>query len=989
MRTAWRLAFGVLFAVAMTTAQGDQTQDDLERIGMRRGIVAYLDLPPGGAEQIVKIAKASELTIYFQSLDAKQVASIQEAADSENLLGTRLFAHQGEPETIHLANNVADFVWVSDEGNTSDEEVTRALRPKGRAFIGGRSFVKPVPAGMDDWSHPYHGPDNNPQSQDEHVRGSFRTQFLAKPTFSPMPEQSVIAGGRIFKAMGHIAHKANQNEWLNTLLCINAYNGTILWERPNSPGFMIHRNTMIATEDALYMGDNESCKVIDAHTGDIRDEIVIPKDMADGPVWKWMAMRDGVLYALLGNDEVQVGTKPSERKGLGHWPWGMWEGHDYKNPKTAFGFGRTFVAIDMETKKILWRHHEEEFMDSRSVCMNQNQLFAFSPQKYLTCIDLKDGKLLWKSFEEELLEAIGGNAPAQHYVTGYATTCYSKCNEDYVFFAGPQRKRLVSVRAKDGSVNWTQPTGNWQLVLRDDAVFAAGPQQVNGIRIAYESGSILSEFPARRACTRATGSIDSIFYRANGGTVRVLTETNTATHIAPMRPPCQDGVLISNGHLYWGPWMCGCQLSLYGNIGLTAIGGTTPTEDIYEGALLTETGIEKVQAIKIQDGDWTSFRGGNHHRDATTIDLPAQLKLKWKVDVCENDLPTAPVTAGGLTFVADRTGAIRAFDSDGRTVWTRYTGGPVYYPPAIANSRLYAGSADGCVYAYEAKTGRFLWKFRVAPEDRLIPVFGKLISSWPVAGGVVVEKNTVYAAAGIAHYDGAYVVALDPVSGKLKAQNSHSGTLSEEVNNGISLQGELFIEEGELRFLAGGVYETARYDLETLECLNKPRVQVHSQYRTAFYPYYPEYGKYLSLEHECKDGSILCHDVSYEGSLSSNLKLLAPGTPTDRKEAARWNELLQRARRRGQKVEPHIWQDESNRRFTSYVVSKDRLLATGQSAETSDKPFLTLLDLKTGNDIWTKTLPAEAVKGGTATDHQGNIYIALTNGQLMCFAPGE
>ena len=33
------------------------------------------------------------------------------------------------------------------------------------------------------------------------------------------------------------------------------------------------------------------------------------------------------------------------------------------------------------------------------------------------------------------------------------------------------------------------------------------------------------------------------------------------------------------------------------------------------------------------------------------------------------------------------------------------------------------------------------------------------------------------------------VVAIDAISGKLKAENSSSGTLSEEVNSGISLQG--------------------------------------------------------------------------------------------------------------------------------------------------------------------------------------------------------
>ncbi|MEO1994319.1 MAG: hypothetical protein ABGZ17_03490, partial [Planctomycetaceae bacterium] len=169
-------------------------------------------------------------------------------------------------------------------------------------------MTKPVPEGMDEWSHPYHGPDNNPQSTDQFVRGRFRTQFISDPKFSPMPEQTVVAGGRIFKAMGHIAHKTNQNEMLNSLLCINAYNGTILWKRPLSPGFMIHRNTMIATSDALFMGDHESCKVIDAQTGKVRREITIPEKLTDGPVWKWMGLQGDVLYALVGNPEVKVET---------------------------------------------------------------------------------------------------------------------------------------------------------------------------------------------------------------------------------------------------------------------------------------------------------------------------------------------------------------------------------------------------------------------------------------------------------------------------------------------------------------------------------------------------------------------------------------------------------------------------------------------------------------------------------------------------------
>ena len=56
--------------------------------------------------------------------------------------------------------------------------------------------------------------------------------------------------------------------------------------------------------------------------------------------------------------------------------------------------------------------------------------------------------------------------------------------------------------------------------------------------------------------------------------------SNTAQHIAPMRPPCQDGVIISDGNLFWGPWMCGCQLSLYGHISLTAAGDQLATLEV-------------------------------------------------------------------------------------------------------------------------------------------------------------------------------------------------------------------------------------------------------------------------------------------------------------------------------------------------------------------------------------------------------------------------
>lgn len=979
-------------------AEAAPLPDSLDQLDVGPGIVAVVGWPANDAPALVRALADREWTVWFQSSDEAEVEAVRRAAAAAGLLGTRLFAAEQSSAQIRLADNLADGVLVASSAvdSVDDGELLRALRPQGTALVGERRLVKPVPEGFDSWSHPYHGPDNNPQSTDRYVRGEFRTQFLGWPQFSPMPEQSVIAGGRMFKAMGHIAHKANQNEMLNTLLCINAYNGTILWRRKLPEGFMIHRNTMIATDDALYLGDHESCKVIDARTGETTREIKIDPDLTDGPVWKWMAMQGDVLYTLVGNPEVTVETLPSVNRGLGHWPWGMWKGHDYADPRTAFGFGRTLVAVDRNTGKLLWHYRDDEFLDARAVCLKNDRIYCLSPEKFLLCVDATDGKLLWRNADDDLLKAIGPNERAQHYMTGYATTCYMKCNEDSLFFAGPQRKQMVVASAKDGKLQWTHEVGNLQLVLRSDAVYAAGPQLSTGARLDYLTGQTLSTFPGRRACTRATGCVDSVFFRASGGTVRVMTESNRAEHIAPMRPPCQDGVLISNGHLYWGPWMCGCQLSLYGNIGLSPTAGVgehrsspppTKADEIYADALTTFDDSETAAPLSADEAAWATYRGTAAQSDVTTLPLPRELTLAWTRTIAEGDLPTAPVAAGGLVFTANRLGAVQAHDAEGAKVWERQTSGPVYYPPVVAHDRVFVGSADGRVYAYEARTGRPLWTFRVAPAERVISVFGKLISAWPVSGGVVAQGDTVYAAAGFTHYDGTYVVALDAVSGRLKAANVTSGALSDEVNGGVSMQGELHIADGELRFLGGGVYETARYDLKTLECLNEPQAVIVSQYRTAFYPYYPTYGKYVSLEHACGDGNVLCHDASYEGSMFNNLALQRPpppGTQPFVKDEAR--DFL---RRRGRDVPAsqtvNLWRDERNRRFTSFVIGKDELLATCHPDDKPDEPQLIRLDVRTGADREVHALPADAVKGGTAIDAAGRVFVTLENGRLLCF----
>ena len=43
---------------------------------------------------------------------------------------------------------------------------------------------------------------------------------------------------------------------------------------------------------------------------------------------------------------------------------------DYKDPKTAFGFGRSLLAIDVKSREVLWSHREEKHLDGRAVSLS-------------------------------------------------------------------------------------------------------------------------------------------------------------------------------------------------------------------------------------------------------------------------------------------------------------------------------------------------------------------------------------------------------------------------------------------------------------------------------------------------------------------------------------------------------------------------------------------------------------------------------------------
>ena len=836
------------------------------------------------------------------------------------------------------------------------------------------------------------------------IKAPYLTQFLSSPRYAPIPQVAVASAGRVFKAYGHIAFKVREEHLLNTLAAYNGYNGTLLWKRDLTPGIMVHRNTMIATPQTLYFSDDKSCKLIDTATGELKDEIIPPVEVAGGTFWKWMALEDGILYALIGEDEYIDPVVRLRRTDHG-WPWDPLS-KGYNLPENPWGYGRNLLAIDPTSKEVLWDYHEDEPIDSRAVCMKNGQIYVFSFGSYLACINAKTGKPIWRKTRKEnpeLFRILGENLNRQDWRTNFRTTAYLKCSDKALYFAGPMMDKLIAVSTEDGSVMWHNPYDNYQLILRNDGLYGISGPWGNNFSRKFDplTGQVLAEYDmGRRACTRPTGTTDAIFFRAMGGSVRFDLASERPQWMSPMRPPCHDGVTVTNGLLYWWASVCDCQLQLYGVTCLGPAGdfNFTPGATENERLEINAGDLNVPGGISVSQADWPTFRHDNKGSATTESVIPVSSELLWQYTSRSMFIPSAPIAVGGMVFLSGSDGIVRALDAaTGDEKWVSYTGGGVRIPPTFWKGRVIAGSGDGWVYSMEAKTGRKLWRFRAAPAERKIPVYGALLSTWPTASGVLIEDGIAYVAAGIVNYDGTYVYALNAANGRIKWHNNTSGHLNPQARTGVSVQGHLLLHNGKLYMPGGTSVSPSVYDIADGKCLNNPE----------------------NLD-RCESISLRGWELYLTGD-----KVVACGQPYYKHPKYIVNDAtsLQKMFHASTGDRDIIWQNSS--KIMCYPpIDRDVLTASVEKREfpgnyvipkwgkldIPDKPLweyncegsvglalcknavvvatekeVTALDIQNGSVIWQKPVPSPPVPWGLAVDSNGRVIVTLEGGQVMCF----
>lgn len=234
--------------------------------------------------------------------------------------------------------------------------------------------------------------------------------------------------------------------------------------------------------------------------------------------------------------------------------------------------------------------------------------------------------------------------------------------------------------------------------------------------------------------------------------------------------------------------------------------------------------------------DWPQFRGDAARTGYTKTPLPTRMELQWSFDTKQAPTPAWPthtrikfdevfqpiIVEQTVLFGSSTDDQLYALDlKTGQLKWKFFTEGPIRFAPAAWKDRVFVASDDGCLYALSIKDGSLLWKKQGGPRKKFIMGNDRLISHWPSRGGPVVQRDTVYFAAGVWPSDGVYLYALDTESGKVLWSNQNSGQLlmnqphgGASAKSGVSSQGYLAASQDQI-FMPTGRAVPAAFDRAT------------------------------------------------------------------------------------------------------------------------------------------------------------------------------
>lgn len=768
-----------------------------------------------GALAIALATADAGLAVHGQDASAAGVNQARAAADKAGMLGRRIWIDQAGLERLLPAGRSCDLIVMDDLAGKDltpqlAAEIRRVLHPwYGVAILGDSSGrldaqaiakwagaiavdVKACPglAGFvmvkagaldksDDWTHWWHGPDNNAVSTDAVYSVPETLQWTGKPYFAPTRiELPIISGGRLFMlwngcvldmAAGRpalsgdvingpvpatqpaIPGTASHPGFPKTGPLLTAQtvgSGMRLWVRRLSPAawLQVARSVMVADGACLLVADGPNILELDAATGKELRRVEI-----DCGEVRWMAVCDGQLIVLGGAMTEFMGTRMDT----------------LVVPYRAGGL--LLTVLHRDTLKEVWnvkRAAGPEAFDPCTPAISGGKMFVCTEGGEAQAFALGDGQPLWHTatgLVHGKVQLYDWDRISRHPVGGFA-------EQGLYFVCGLSQDPVAAFAQADGRKLWSLPrSGAYPLGVKD-VLWTGGvglDPQTGLVKVKAGNGNLEAG-----GCSRFTASPQGLI--AAGG----LTWDWLANKPYPLvaKSACGPGQIVADGQIWKFSVPCSCG-EWRGLITRSAV------ETLPAPPARLVAGESKAASAAAPTG-WLSYRADAARSGSIALSVGTAAKIAWATPPTQpaglssqvgtvlfdpEMVPVPPVIAGNLAVVAGADGAVEALNlSDGQRQWRARTGGRIASSPTIWKDRVLVGSSDGCLYAFALTDGKEMWHLRVAPDAARVMVFGQLASRWPVLASPLVVEDRVYISAGFMDgVDGVYRVAADAATGRI------------------------------------------------------------------------------------------------------------------------------------------------------------------------------------------------------------------------------
>jgi len=806
----------VLLCASSVYADSHSAREIIQATGVSGGLVVHVGC--GDGKLTAELRASDSYIVQGLDTDSGNVEKARRHIRSLGLSGSvsvDVFAGDRLPYIDNLVNLI---VMRDARHEIRDEELKRVLAPGGKIIAleatriphpvsrignGFAMFTKPVPSGIDEWTHYLHGPDNNAVADDSVVGPPRQVQWLAGPRWTRSHHKLasissiVTAEGRLFYIIDE-ATAANINvpsKW--SIVARDAFSGVKLWTKPMESwawhtirfrsGPPQVTRLLVVSGDRLYapLGLNSPISVIDAVTGKTL------KTFGNTEGAEEIILVDGLLLVLRGS--------PVAEHAAGHAAFKQ----RYRIPNT-----KTIMAVDAETGEKIWEWSDPDVNPKPETLGADGGKVFLQVGEGVVCLDLKSGKELWTYGERGKKDGRKGVSFGNNTLVATDGVVLCKLSGQLTALSAENGKKLWECKAGGG---FHAPLDIfvidglvWQGLHVSDSV---SPPPVLDFNVGRDlhTGEIkernavavdLQTSGHHHRCYREKATDRYIITGKRGIEMMDLAGDNHSRNNW-VRGACQYGILPANGLMYAPPHACGCYMEskLWGFWALAAEESRAERREARVEGLESRAGEETLLKHRFERGPaygelersdpqptdsslqpsaaWPMFRHDPLRSGIASTMVPTKLKQAWKADI--GGRLTQPVIAGGKVVLSsiDENTVYALNAADGKVIWRFVAGGRVDSPPTIHNGTVLFGSADGRVYCLRLSDGELAWRFLAAPADLRVVALDQVESVWPVHGSVLVLDGVAYCSAGRSTWldGGIELYGLDPAKGDVVYHN--------------------------------------------------------------------------------------------------------------------------------------------------------------------------------------------------------------------------